>query len=136
MLSMPICYYEDMDELDDFLRRYEQAANSRNFDHVEPLIADDATFWFTNGVFVGRAAIRVAFEDTWTAIQDEKYSITNVHWIGRSAALAVCTYTFRSDGIVDGQRQIYDGHGTNVIEKRDGQWLMAHEHLSRLPISE
>ncbi|HEX8982059.1 MAG TPA: nuclear transport factor 2 family protein [Ktedonobacterales bacterium] len=125
-----------MDELDDFLRRYEQAAKSRNFDHVEPLVADDATFWFTNGVFVGRDAIRAAFEETWLAIQDEKYSISNIQWIAKSETLAVCTYVFRSDGIVDGQRQIYDGLGTNVIEKRAGQWQMAHEHLSALPTSE
>ncbi|MDE3231138.1 MAG: nuclear transport factor 2 family protein [Chloroflexota bacterium] len=122
-----------MDELDDFLRRYEQAANSRNLDQVAPLIAENAIFWFINGVFVGRAAIKVAFEDTWATILDERYSITNIRWVGRSATLAVCAYSFRSDGIVNGQRQIYAGHGTNVIEKRDGQWLMTHEHLSGGP---
>lgn len=125
-----------MDELNQFLLSYEQAANSRDFDQVAPLIAEDATFWFTNGVFIGNAAIRAAFEDTWATIQDEVYSIVDVQWAGRAATLAVCTYSFRSDGTVDGQRQIYDGHGTNVIEKRDGRWVMVHEHLSRLPASE
>ena len=70
--SVP-CYRERMDELEQFLRRYEQAANSGDFDQVAPLITEDATFWFTNGSFVGRAAIRAAFEDTWAIIQDETY---------------------------------------------------------------
>lgn len=122
-----------MDELDQFLRAYEQAANTCDFDNVEPLIAEDAIFWFTNGIFVGRSAIRAAFEDTWTRIQDEQYAITHVRWVGRSATLAVCTYSFRSDGMVDGERQVYEGHGTNVIAKQDGRWVMVHEHLSKLP---
>lgn len=126
---------EPVDELDEFLRRYEQAANSRDFDQVAPLIAEDATFWFTNGVFIGKSNIRRAFEDTWSTIQDEVYSITQLKWIGVASRLAVCAYSFQSDGVVDGQRQVYDGHGTNVIERRDGQWLMLHEHLSMLPAS-
>jgi len=125
-----------MNELDQFLRAYEVAANSCNFDNVEPLIAEDATFWFTNGTFVGRSAIRAAFENTWANIQDENYTLSNVQWVGQTATLAVCTYNFRSDGIVDGQRQVYEGHGTNIIEKRGQQWLMVHEHLSKLPASE
>ncbi len=122
-----------MVELDQFLRAYEKAANSCNFDNVGPLIAEDATFWFTNGTFVGRQAIRAAFEATWAIIQDERYTLSDVRWVGMSATLAVCIYNFRSDGMVDGQRQIYEGHGTNVIEKREGQWVMVHEHLSKLP---
>ncbi len=122
-----------MDELNQFLRAYEQASNSRDFDNVAPLIADDATFWFTNGTFVGMAAIRAAFEDTWANIHDERYTLKDIQWVGWSTTLAICTYSFRSDGIVNGQRQVYDGHGTNVIAKRDGRWIMVHEHLSKLP---
>ncbi len=118
-------------ELDTFLAAYETAANSRDFAKVESFIAADATFWFTNGHFEGRVAIRRAFEDTWQNIQDESYTISNVQWIARNYWVSSCTYEFTSDGHVDGKRQVYKGHGTNVFVRRDGSWRIMHEHLSK-----
>ncbi len=88
-------------ELDTFLEAYEKAANSCNFDHVSLLIAPDAVFWFTDGTYKGRVAIRKAFQDTWAHIQDENYSISSVKWIVATYWHAVCSYTFTSKGMVD-----------------------------------
>lgn len=118
-------------ELDAFLAVYEKAANSRDFDQVAPCIADDATFWFTNGTFNGKDEIRKAFEDTWANIQDETYTISDVHWVAANDSVAVCTYKFKSDGVVDGKRQIYEGHGTNVLKRLGDGWQIVHEHLSK-----
>lgn len=122
-----------MNKLQDFLKQYEIAANSRDFSNVAPLIADDAVFWFTNGTYEGRQSIRKAFEDTWLKIKDEKYTISNVEWLVVKKDVAICTYRFKSDGIVDGQRQIYEGRGTNVLTKHNEIWQLTHEHLSNLP---
>ena len=118
-------------ELDTFLETYEEAANGRDFTKVAPFIADDATFWFTNGQFSGKPDIQKAFEDTWTNIQDEKYIISDVKWVALTYGASACTYKFKSDGIVDGKRQIYEGHGTNIVRRIDGCWQIVHEHLSK-----
>lgn len=117
-------------ELNTFLEAYEEAANSRSFDAVAPFLADEATFWFTNGRFNGKPAIKQAFEDTWNTIHDEKYTITDVQWVARNYWVSACTYTFKSDGIVDGKHQVYAGHGTNVVRRIAGRWRIVHEHLS------
>jgi len=122
---------ELQNELDTFLKAYEQAANSRDFSKVAPFIADDASFWFTDGQFKGKAAIQQAFEDTWAHIQDEKYTISNTHWVARNYWVSACTYVFKSDGMVDGKRQVYEGHGTNVVRRIAGRWRVVHEHLSK-----
>jgi len=118
-------------ELDTFLEAYEEAANSRDFSKVAPFIADDATFWFTNGQFSGKEAIRKAFEDTWQNIQDETYTISDVKWAAATYWASACTYAFKSDGIVDGKRQVYEGHGTNIVRRIAGRWRVVHEHLSK-----
>jgi len=118
-------------ELNQFLKKYEEAANSCNFDNVEPLLTDDAIFWFTNGTYKGKAAIRKAFEDTWASIKEEKYFLSNIQWVGMSDDLAVCVYDFTSDGMVNGSRQVYNGRGTSVFRKQGGEWLICHEHLSK-----
>ena len=122
-----------MTELDTFLADYEAAANSRDFDRVVPYIADNAIFWFTNGVFKGRVEIKRAFEATWDNIQDETYTLSNTVWLVKTDRIAVCTYNFTSNGKVEGKHQVYEGHGTNVIQKIKGKWQIAHEHLSKLP---
>ncbi len=66
------------EDLEEFLKLYERAANSRNFDMVAPFISEKAVFWFTNGTYEGVAAIRRAFEATWASIIDEQYTISNI----------------------------------------------------------
>ena len=117
-------------ELDTFLKAYEQAANSCDFVNVAPFIASDATFWFTNGRYVGKQQIQQAFEHTWETIKHETYTISNVSWPAKSYWAAACTYSFTSDGIVNGQRQVYKGQGTNVLARIQGNWRIVHEHLS------
>jgi hypothetical protein len=43
---------------------------------------------------------------------------------------AACRYRFFRRGVVDGQSSSGRGRGTNVLVKRDGSWLVEHEHLS------
>ncbi len=118
-------------ELETFLEAYEKAANGGNFSYVAPFIADDATFWFTNGEFSGKPAIERAFEGTWANIRNEAYAISDVRWITCNYWVSACTYKFRSDGWVDGQRQVYEGRGTNILKRVDGSWRIVHEHLSK-----
>ena len=121
---------------ENLLEDWERAANSRDFDSVVPFIAPKAEFHFTNGDYFGLDEIRGAFEATWHHIQEEVYTLSELRWIGRTPTLAVCAYNFTSDGIVDGQRQVYQGHGTNVLECIGGAWQIIYEHLSKLPDAE
>jgi uncharacterized protein (TIGR02246 family) len=117
-------------DLDAFLRRYEAASNSHDFDQVAPLIADDAVYWFSNGTHLGIAAIRAAFESTWATIADEDYRITAVRWLVTSDDAAACTYSYSWSGMIDGQRRSGGGRGTNVLTRTDTSWCIVHEHLS------
>lgn len=119
-------------ELETFLEAYEKGSNSRDFNNVVHLIADDATFWFTNGQFMGKAAIQKAFEETWSHIKDETYAISDVRWVAQNYWVSACTYKFKSDGIVHGKRQVYEGQGTNILRRIAGNWRIVHEHLSKI----
>jgi ketosteroid isomerase-like protein len=117
-------------ELTAFLRRYEAATNTHDFEQVAPLICADATYLFTEGTYRGIDEIRAAVERTFATIQDEVYRIGDLEWVAVSAELAVCTYRFTWRGSVDGQPASGQGRGTNVITWRDGEWRMLYEHLS------
>ncbi|MGH7881337.1 MAG: DUF4440 domain-containing protein [Candidatus Dormibacteraceae bacterium] len=116
-------------ELDTFLEAYEKSANSRDFESVAMFIAEGATFWFPNGEFKEKSGVRKAFEDAWSKIQDETFAISDVQWIVTTYWASVCTYTFKSEGMVDGKWQVYAGHGTNVLRRINGSWRIVHEHL-------
>jgi ketosteroid isomerase-like protein len=119
-----------MNNLTAFMQAYEAANNSHVWANVEPFIAVDATYWFTDGSYSGRAEIRAAVEATFTKIQDETYRITDVRWPLKTDTAAVCTYRFSWEGIVDGAKRSGTGRGTNVLEKRGDAWQIVHEHLS------
>ncbi len=118
-------------ELKTFLDAYEEAANSRDFKKVSSFIADNAEFIFTNGTFRGKPEIRKAFEDTWSKILDEKYSLSKVNWTKIGYRNAICEYRFKSDGIVNGERQVYEGSGKNYLRRIDGNWRIIKEHLMK-----
>lgn len=117
----------------DILARYEHALSHREWEAIAPLVAADATFWFTDGTFHGHEAIREACEQTWASIPDETYWLEDVVWIACDEAAASCIYRFNWTGTIDGERISGNGRGTTVLQKRDAQWLIVHEHLSRNP---
>jgi hypothetical protein len=51
-------------ELTAFMAEYERAANGHHLERIPPLIADDATYWFTDGAYRGREEIAGALERT------------------------------------------------------------------------
>ncbi|MGN8025389.1 YybH family protein [Microbacterium sp. 22242] len=113
-----------------FIREYERRTNSHDLEQLAPLIAEDATYWFSDGSHVGRAAILAAIGETFETIQDEAYSIADVEVIAEGPELAVLRYTFHWSGLVEGSPRSGSGRGTNVAVSRGGQWFMLHEHLS------
>lgn len=117
-------------ELIEFLKAYEQANNSHVWENVEPYIAHDATYWFTDGSYTGIAEIRQAIETTFENIQNEVYEISDIRWPIVTNNEAVCTYIFTWQGVVRGVPQSGKGRGTNVLKRQGASWKIIHEHLS------
>lgn len=117
-------------ELASFMGEYERANNSHEIERVVPFIAEDATYWFSDGSYQGIDEIRSAIEKTFAKILDEVYEIRDLEWPVLTADVAVCRYRFAWTGVVNGEPRSGQGRGTNVIVRRDGGWTMLHEHLS------
>ena len=112
------------------MKAYEAANNSHDFSQLEPLIAPDATYWFTDGSYEGVAEIRAAIEGTFARNQNETYIISELAWPVVGDDVAVCTYRFAWRGIVEGEEKSGAGRGTNVLKKSNDNWRVVHEHLS------
>ncbi len=119
--------------VEDFMNSYWKAAASGVFANVAPFIGKDVTFFFSEGPFFGLAEIRKAFVKTWATIKEETYTIADLNWLTRSEEIAVCTYKFTSDGMIEGKHRSFRGVGTNVLQRISGKWKIMHEHLSTLP---
>ena len=113
-----------------FMTEYEQANNSHDIDRVLPMIAEDATYWFSDGSYRGLGEIKGAIERTFATIQDEVYEVSDLEWVVVADEYAACRYRFSWQGVVNGQVRSGQGRGTNLLVRRDGTWKMQHEHLS------
>lgn len=119
-------------EVEDFLKRYEDATNTHDFSNVKELLSEDLVYWFTEGSYTTIDDLEKAFVRTWDKIKDEEYSINDVRWISLDTKSAVCIYEFRWKGLIDGVIKEGRGRGTNVLVKRNSRWYMIHEHLSKV----
>jgi uncharacterized protein (TIGR02246 family) len=116
----------------EFMRAYEAATNAHDLDATLALIADDAVYLFSDqSSHIGKEAIGKALRANFAAIRNETYSIGEPRWLALSDDVAACVYTFDWSGEVDGGPAAGSGRGTSVLRRIDGNWRVAHEHLSR-----
>ena len=74
------------------LQQYERALCAHAWETVEPFIADDACFIFSDGTFVGKVEIEKAIRKTFALIRGETYRIQDVIWIYVRKDCALWTY--------------------------------------------
>ena len=116
----------------DFLVRFNEASETKDFARVEPLIHPDAVFRFNDGDFEGIDAVRGAFESTWSNdVDDSTYQIVNVKVLSADHRSGAATYDYRWEATVDGNKVVATGRGTAVLEELNGVIVIKHEHLSR-----
>lgn len=120
--------------VDDFLRAYEEALASQRWALVEPLIHENACVTFSDGaVHVGKAAVRRAYEANFSAIEDEEYRISNVHWVRRDEDVSVYVFDFAWKGRIGGRDAKGAGRGTAVLVRNGPSWQLIAEHLGPPP---
>ena len=114
------------------MRAYETVLNAHDLVGTLALIADDAVFLFSNETsHIGKAAIAKAVGANFDAIKLETYRISGLRWLAESDDVAACVYAFHWAGEIDGHPASGSGRGTSVLRRVDGEWRVAHEHLSR-----
>ena len=116
----------------EFMQAYETVLNAHDLEGTLAMIADDAVVLFSNETsHVGKDAVAKAIGGNFEAIKLETYRISGLRWLAESDDVAACVYAFDWAGEIDGQPASGSGRGTSVLRRVDGEWRVAHEHLSR-----
>jgi ketosteroid isomerase-like protein len=124
------------DSVVQFLNRFEEIAEKENFDLIQDMVHDNAFFRFNDGDFVGKQAVRGAFEKTWQGsanVKKERFYLTEVQVLTIDATSATATYTYNWEGSMDGKSFAIRGRGTRVLIVENGRLQVIHEHLSPYP---
>lgn len=125
------------DSVVQFLNRFEEIAEKENFDLIQDMVHDKAVFRFNDGDFVGKQAVRGAFEKTWKGsnanVKKVRFYLTNIEVLTTDTKSATATYTYNWEGVMDGRPFGIQGRGTRVLVVEDGRLQIIHEHLSRYP---
>ena len=117
---------------EDFIAAYEKALATQSWEQVAPLIHERCVATFREGTFIGKVEVESAFRKTFALIKEEKYEISNIHWVHKTDHSAVFVYTFTWSGIIKGSFASGSGRGTSVLTKQNGQWQLICEHLGPL----
>jgi hypothetical protein len=83
------------------LLAYKDALATQRWDEVAPLIHEDACFIFSEGTYLGKAAIEPAVRATFDLIKSERYAIKDVVWTYVHEDSAACTYGFEWSGLIE-----------------------------------
>ena len=124
------------DSVVQFLNRFEELAEKEDFDLIQNMVHDNAFFRFNDGDFVGKQAVRGAFEKTWKGsanVKKERFYLTDIQVLTVDGNSATATYTYNWEGSMDGRSFRVQGRGTRVLVLENGQLQIIHEHLSPYP---
>ena len=119
-----------------FLHQFDELAGNKNFSLISDMVHEHAFFRFNDGDFVGRQAVKDAFERTWLSgsdLQNERFFLTDIVVLTTDAASATATYTYNWEGVREGRQIRIQGRGTRVLVRQQGRLQIIHEHLSRIP---
>ena len=124
------------DSVAQFLNRFEEVAGKEDFELLQNMVHDNAFFRFNDGDFVGKQAVRGAFEKTWkgnAGVTKDRFHLTDIQVLTVDGKSATATYTYNWEGSMDGKSFRIQGRGTRVLVVEDGRLQIIHEHLSRYP---
>lgn len=119
-----------------FLHHFEEVALEEDFGLLEDMIDEGAVFRFNDGDYIGRAAIRAAFEKTWRGdptVRKARFYLSDVVVLTTDLATATATYTYTWEGAQGDRTFRIQGRGTRVLAFDGGGFRIVHEHLSRFP---
>lgn len=119
-----------------FLVEFERLAEKEDFSIIRDHIDDAAYFRFSDGDFVGRAAIQAVFEKTWCgdpSVKKARFYLTDIVVLTVDARTASATYTWNWEGSHGDKQFSIRGRGTRVLGFDGGRFRIVHEHLSRFP---
>lgn len=117
---------------EDFIIEYEKALSTQDWINVEPLFHNNVCVTFSNGsVHIGKSKVKVAFENNFSLIENENYSIQNIKWILKTESTAVFLFDFVWSGIINDTHTEGNGIGTSVLINQNGKWTLLTENLSK-----
>lgn len=117
---------------EEFIKAYEEALGSQEWNKVSPLISAKACISFSDGsVHNGIDQIKIAFEKNFNAIKSEKYAMENVRWILKKEDHSVYVFEYHWTGIINGKSHSGSGIGSSIIIKENEKWKLVTEHLGR-----
>jgi ketosteroid isomerase-like protein len=128
------CFEGENMKPEEFVSKYEAALATQDWQRVSPYIHEDACVTFSNGnFFEGKAEVQQAYEKNFRLIQEENFSIFDIHWVRKTENFAVYTFGFQWQGLINGKMASGSGRGTSVIICEDENWLLLSEHLGPPP---
>lgn len=117
---------------EDFISAYEAALATQQWENVAPLMHANVGITFSNGSsYKGLAEVEQAYRRNFELIEEEKFSISDVHWVLRNEHMAVYQFTFAWTGIINSQQASGGGHGTATLICEEGKWLLLAEQLGK-----
>ncbi|MCR9062111.1 MAG: nuclear transport factor 2 family protein [Rhodobacteraceae bacterium] len=113
-----------------FVKEYEAALGTQDWNCVAPLISDDARVIFSNGsLLIGKDAIKAAYQHNFAMIEGEDYRVENVQWLSEAADSAAYMFEFSWTGMIDGREVSGTGRGTAILGRAEDRWVLVGEQL-------
>jgi ketosteroid isomerase-like protein len=136
ILQTDLCRADDTMKMipEEFVARYQKALGTQRWQEVAPLIHPDCTVTFSSGAcHQGKQKVQAAFQRNFDSIKGEEYAISDVHWVVKTDAFAVLTYSFNWSGIIQGEHASGTGRGTSTLIRMEEGWQLISEHLGPRP---
>jgi len=135
--NTPVIPMSDEQQIDYMISTMLGAWQIGDVDKLHRVYADDVTI--VNGIWappvIGWTSFLASYQQQRSRMQQVRLDRTNT-FLKVDGTVACACYQWEFTGTVDGQATRSLGQTTLVMEKRNGRWVIVHNHTSLVPNTE
>jgi len=118
-----------MDSIIKFMDEYQQALMSTNWDKLSSFFHDNCAMLYSDGTYIGKKALKKAFEKTFLLMKKGDFRISNIHCSIITDQFCTCLFKLSWSAEVCGDKIIGEDRGTCSLVVVDNSWQIINQHL-------
>lgn len=122
-----------MESINEFINRYESAITMQKWDELSDFFHDNCAVLYTDGTYVGKNMLKLAFDKTDALMKNGKYNLTEIHYPIINKKFCTIVGIFKWSSEIYGTPINSENRITLCIVNDKGYWKIVNQHLGPMP---
>ena len=118
-----------MDSVINFMSEYQKILMTTDWNKLSDFFQDDCAMIYSDGTYIGKKALKKAFEKTFSLMKNGKFYISDIHCAAITEQFCSCVFELKWSAEICGDKIVGKDRGTCCLVKFNNSWKIVNQHL-------